>query len=119
MPSDQRTIAPGASTLAAPNRWLGDRTEMPGDPQTGVDLPLERYAHARRVLLTGWMKRDLFDSWCCSWSALPTPVHPTVADHRWRQAMRDSIPEDIGRMDDGGEQLVVEVSIRVRRSRSV
>ena len=59
MPSDQSTIAPGA-TLAVPNRWLGDRTEMPGDPLTGVDLPLERYAHARRVLLTGWMKRDLY-----------------------------------------------------------
>ena len=116
MPSDHRTIAPGA-TPAVPDHWLGDRTQMPGDPQIGVDLPLERYAHARRVLLTGWMERDLFDSWSCSWSALP-PAHPTIADHRWRQAMRDIIPGDIGRMDDGGEQLVVEVSIRVRRSRS-
>ena len=97
-----------------PNPWAADRTEMPHDPETAVKLPLERYDHARRVLLIGYLSEAVFYSW-----SIQSSEHATTADQRWRRAVRDVIPGDKTESCGGRAHLVVEVSIRVRRSRSV
>mgnify|MGYP006901812640 CR=1 FL=1 len=97
-----------------PNPWAADRTEIPHDRETAVKLPLERFDHARRVLLKGYLSEDVFYSW-----SIQSSEHATTADQRWRRAVRDVIPGDKTESCGGRAHLVVEVSIRVRRSRSV
>ena len=98
-----------------PNPWAADRTEIPHDPETAVKLSLERFDHARRVLLKGYLSEDVFYSW-----SIQSSEHPKAANQRWLRASQDIIPADKTESCGGRAHLVVEVSIRVRqRARSV
>ena len=98
-----------------PNPLPAGRTEIPHDPETAVKLPLERFDHARRVLLKGYLSEDVFYSW-----SIQSSEHPKTANQRWLRAVQDIIPADKTESCGGRAHLVVEVSIRVRqRARSV
>ena len=85
----------------------------------GVTIHPDRISYPRRVLLTGVLDRETYMAWAHSHARALPAVPPLTAAARWQHAMRDVIPGDVSGETVEDSNLVVEISVRVRRSRSV